>query len=49
LEWEHGRMGAHNPTALFLYTDLKKAAPLTRMSILKKNFQNAIFHTNTFG
>jgi hypothetical protein len=42
-------MGAHKPTALFLYTDLKKAAPPTRMSILKKNFQNAIFHTKIYG
>ena len=43
-------MGAHKPTALLLlllYIDLKKAAPLTRMSILKNNFQNAIYHTNT--
>jgi hypothetical protein len=40
-------MGAHKLTALLLYTDLKKAAPLTLMSILKKKFQIAIFHTNT--
>jgi hypothetical protein len=40
-------MGAHKLTALFLYTDLQKAAPLTLMSILKKKFQIAIFHTNT--
>ena len=39
-------MGAHKPTVLFLYTDLKKSAPPTRMSILKtNNFQIiAIFH-----
>ena len=34
------------PTALFLYTDLKKAAPPTLMSISKITYQIAIFHIN---
>jgi hypothetical protein len=46
--WEFG--SSHQPTGLFLYTDLKKTVctitvHTALMSILKKKIQIAIFHT----